>query len=257
MELALFSVTPVTLEPITALMIVEPEPVPEFVTVPVLFTLVVERVIPASVELLLFSMRLPVPVVPPDTVRSFVPLLLVRVVPPLFTVMAVVLIVRAEVVLFSVIPVTLLPIPPLIVVVPPPVPALVIEPTLLALTVEIVIAAAVLASRVRFPVPVIPPLIVSAPVIPPATIRSAPPRARPPLKVAAPVPWRVRSPPRAKAEVVKLVVVVFIVRVRFPVVLPPPVKTFVPPEPPESNVKSPVMLTRFESVRGVPLVLFL
>ena len=88
-----------------ALIVVEPAPVPELVMVPILLTLVVERVIPETIALLLLSIRLPVPVMPPDTVSTELPLLLlfVRVLPELFTVMAVVLIVRAEVALFSMI----------------------------------------------------------------------------------------------------------------------------------------------------------
>ena len=116
----LFWMTPVTLVPMTALMVVPPEPEPELVMVPALLTEVVERVIPAAIELLLLRMRLPVPLIPPETVKSALPLELelVRVVPPLFTVKAVVLIVSAEVVLFSVIAVTFAPTPPLMVVVP-------------------------------------------------------------------------------------------------------------------------------------------
>jgi len=67
--------------------------------VPVLLTAVVEIVIPASVELLLLSMRLPVPLIPPDTVNIAPPELLVSVVPPELTVIALVEIVNAEVVL--------------------------------------------------------------------------------------------------------------------------------------------------------------
>ena len=70
---------------------------------------------------------------PPDDV-------LVKVVPPLFTVSAVVLIVSAEVPLFSVIAVTFDPMPPLIVVPPEPVPALVIVPALLIAAVEKAVA---------------------------------------------------------------------------------------------------------------------
>ena len=67
-DVLLLSVTPVTLVPMTALMTLAAAPAPEFVIVPVLFTLVVERVmIPAPVE---FSVRLPLPVTPPLKVRA-------------------------------------------------------------------------------------------------------------------------------------------------------------------------------------------
>src|SRR6266404_5784328 len=97
--------TPVTLVPITALMSVEPVPLPELVIVPVLLRVVPDTVIPLAVALLFLRVRLPVPVVPPDRVNSAVPLLLVRVVPPMFTFRRP-LIVSAELVLFSVMPVT-------------------------------------------------------------------------------------------------------------------------------------------------------
>ena len=53
---------------------------------------VVEIRIPLFVELLLLSIRLPVPITPPETINNWIPLLFVRVVPELFTVIAVVLI---------------------------------------------------------------------------------------------------------------------------------------------------------------------
>ena len=175
----------------TALMVTPPDPEPELVMVPVLFADVVEIVIPAAMELLLLRIRLPVPVVPPDTVKSELPLalLLVTVVPPLATVMAVVLIVRAEVALFSVTVVTFAPIPPLKVTRPLLVPPLVMVPVLLT---EAVLMVTVLVvpelSIVRFPVPVMPPLIVMAPVVPfLAIVRLLPPRAIAPLKVGASV----------------------------------------------------------------------
>ena len=164
-EVELFWIMPVTLVSMTALMAVVPEPVPELVIVPVLLTLVVERVIPEAIALLLLSTRLPVPVTPPDTVSTALPLelLFVRVVPPLFTVRAVVLIVRAEVVLFSMICVTFAPTPPLIVTLPLFVPELVIVPVLLTDAVERVMpeAIALLFLRIKLPVPVTPPDTVS------------------------------------------------------------------------------------------------
>ena len=62
-EVLLFSVTPVTLVPITALIVVVPAPVPEFVIVPVLFRLAPLKVIVPLVPLLIT--RLLVPVTPP------------------------------------------------------------------------------------------------------------------------------------------------------------------------------------------------
>ena len=113
-EVALFSTTPVTLAPITALINVEPAPVPELVIVPALLTEVVESVRHEAIELLLFSTRLPVPIIPPETVSSELPLalLFVSVVPELFTVIKMVPIVNADAALFSVIPVTFEPTPP-------------------------------------------------------------------------------------------------------------------------------------------------
>ena len=99
-EFALFCVTPVTLVPITALMSVEPVPVPEFVMVPVLLMAVVERVMPAARALLLARIKSPVPLTPPDKVRALVPAVFVKVVVPLEFIVKAPLIVNAEVVLF-------------------------------------------------------------------------------------------------------------------------------------------------------------
>ncbi len=73
---------------------------------PVLFALIVKS---------------PMPAVPPDTVKSAVPVEASVLPPP--SVMAVVPIVRADVLLAWVMPVTLAPTPPLTVVVPVPVPS--------------------------------------------------------------------------------------------------------------------------------------
>lgn len=99
-EVELFWVTAVTLAPTAALINVRPVPEPELVIAPALFTEVVESVMPLSVELLLFSTKLPEPVTPPDTVSSAVPEEFVKVVPLLLSVTAFVLIVKADVVLF-------------------------------------------------------------------------------------------------------------------------------------------------------------
>jgi hypothetical protein len=63
-DVLLFCVTPVTLDPISALIVVEPVPVPVFVTVPTLFTLLVDNVIVPVVAPLLI-VKLLVPVTPP------------------------------------------------------------------------------------------------------------------------------------------------------------------------------------------------
>lgn len=153
-----------------ALIVTPPVEVPELVMVPTWLTLVVESVIPAAVELLLFSIKFPLPLTPPETVRSVVPLVLVNVVPELLTLKAVVLMVNADVVLLRVIAVTLTPMPPLMVVVPDPAPILVTVPTILTLAVEKTIVPVVaLLLIVRLLVPVIPPLNVPeipAPVLP-------------------------------------------------------------------------------------------
>src|SRR6185436_9475878 len=120
-EVALFSTTPVTLAPTTALMSVEPTPVPEFVIVPILFTAVVDSVIPFASVLLLLRTRLPaVLATPPDTVNRAPPLLASVVPTELFVVSAVVLMVSGEVALPSPVdfsvrlpPVTSLVTPPL------------------------------------------------------------------------------------------------------------------------------------------------
>lgn len=65
--------TPVTLVPITELILTPPLPVPELVTVPVLFKLPVLIVIPAALVLLLVRFMFPVPVIPPLIVRTPVP----------------------------------------------------------------------------------------------------------------------------------------------------------------------------------------
>ena len=74
-EVLLFWMRPVTLVPMTALMVVVPEPEPELVIVPALLRLVVERVTVPVVALLLM-VRLLVPVTPPlKVVEMAVPLL--------------------------------------------------------------------------------------------------------------------------------------------------------------------------------------
>ena len=168
-EFALFWIRPVTFEPMAADIVVPPIPVPEFVIVPVLLIAVVDSVTPASVALSFFKIRLPVPVAPPDSVSSFVPLELVSVVPAEFTARAPD-IVKAEVVLFSITLVTLEPIPPDIVVVPVPAPILVTVPVLFIAAVEkVMVPEVAFSSMVRLLVPVTPPLKVvdiAVPVFP-------------------------------------------------------------------------------------------
>ena len=67
-EVLLFSVTLVTFVPITALIVVVPAPVPEFVIVPVLFRLVPLKVIVPLVSLLITQLL--VPVTPPVNVAE-------------------------------------------------------------------------------------------------------------------------------------------------------------------------------------------
>ena len=64
-EVELFWMTPVTFGPMTALIVVVPLPVPEFVIVPELLTEVFERVIVLPDPPVAFSIKLPVPVIPP------------------------------------------------------------------------------------------------------------------------------------------------------------------------------------------------
>ena len=71
-DVALFWMTPVTLVPMTALMVVVPVPVPELVMVPVWLIEVVERVIVPV--LVLFIIMFPVPVMPPFRINAAVPL---------------------------------------------------------------------------------------------------------------------------------------------------------------------------------------
>ena len=134
------------------------------VTVPVLFKVLedtVEIVIPLAMLLLLLSTKLPVPVTPPETVNKLEPLalLFVNVVPLELTVIADVVIDKADVALFSIICVTFDPTPPLIKVTPDPVPLFVTVPALLSEAVEMVMpfAVVVLLLSTKLPVPVTPP----------------------------------------------------------------------------------------------------
>lgn len=123
---------------------------------------VVESVRLFAVELLLSKMMFPVPDVPPETVNDAAPLLSVKVVDVLLTVMAVVLMSNADVAELSVIAVTLAPTPPLMVVTLLLVPELVIVPALLTEAVDKVTEEdASTPLMVRFPVPVMPPLKVN------------------------------------------------------------------------------------------------
>ena len=112
-EVALFWTTPVTLEPITALIVVAAVPLPELVTVPMLLTGPVVTEMP-FVLLLVSRVRLPVPETPDETVKRAAALA-VSVVPPLFTFSAEPLMVSGLLVLAWVMAVTLEPTPPVIV----------------------------------------------------------------------------------------------------------------------------------------------
>ena len=72
-EVELFWVMPVTFEPTPPLIVTLPDPLPELVIVPALL-MVFEIVMPLAVELLLFSVKLPVPVMPPEWVKTAQPL---------------------------------------------------------------------------------------------------------------------------------------------------------------------------------------
>ena len=80
--------------PLIRVVALVPVPVPLLVIVPALFTLAVESVIPLVIALLLLSTKLPVPDTPPVTVK--LPAVSVRVVPPLATVIAVVVMLSGE-----------------------------------------------------------------------------------------------------------------------------------------------------------------
>ena len=166
----LFCVSAVTFKPSSALTNTEPVLLPEFVTVPMLFTDVADRVIPLAMALLLLSTKLPVPVTPPDRVSSEVPLMLLLIkvvvlIPP--RMVSAPLTFKAEVVLFSVMPVTRLPTPALTNVAPVPVPLLVITPALFTLVVDRVklLFVLVLLFSTKLPVPDTPPVTVKVPAV--------------------------------------------------------------------------------------------
>jgi len=185
-EIVLFSVTPVTFAPTPPLMRTEPAAVPELVIVPVLFTLVVESVMPLAVALLLLRIRLPVPVTPPDTVNNAVPAVFVKVVPPLFTVNAVVLRVRPAVVVFWVMAVTLVPTPPVMVCAVVLVLVLTMVPVLLTeLVVKLTMPVVPVPLRRTLPVPVTPPDKVSPKVVVDTSVTSWLLNVMAPLKVEA------------------------------------------------------------------------
>lgn len=71
--MVVFCVTPVTLEPITELIVTVPEPLPELVTVPPLFMLPVWKVIPPV--LLAFIVKANAAVIAPLNVAFPLPLL--------------------------------------------------------------------------------------------------------------------------------------------------------------------------------------
>jgi hypothetical protein len=270
-DVVLFCLRPVMLVPITELIRELPEPPPEFVTVPVLLTAAAEMVIPLLVALLLFKIKLPVPVTPPVNVSRVVPLLLVSVVPPAFTVSAP-LIFNADVVVFWTMPVMLVPTPAEIVVEPEPVPELVREPVLLMDVPDNVIPAAkvLLLFKIKLPVPVAPPLNVSilvpllfVSVVPPVLTANAPLSVNaevvvfsatlvtfeptPPLIVVVPVP----------APVLVIVPVLFtalVANATVPVVeLVPIVKLFVPVTPPLKVVEIAAPVLPNVSVPLVPV----
>ena len=98
-EVVLFWLIPVTLEPTVAVIVTVPAPEPIELMTPALFTEVVVNVTPAFSVLSLSKIKLPEPVTPPVKVKATVPVLFIKLVPPLLTVNAP-LTVNAEVVLF-------------------------------------------------------------------------------------------------------------------------------------------------------------
>src|SRR3954452_18826455 len=118
---------PVTLDPTAALTSEAPEPDPALMTFPPWFTVEPDTVTALAVPLLLARVRSPVPLVPPDRVRTVVPRVFETWVPPLFTASDP-LTVRAEVVELWVTADTADPTAALIVVAPVPPPLLVIVP---------------------------------------------------------------------------------------------------------------------------------
>ena len=149
-----------------------PVPVPEFVTVPVLLIVfnvtppVVTPAVFAPIALLFFRTMLLAPLIPPVTFRMELPLVLL-----LMNCSAAFGVIRpatfnCEVALFSMICVTFDPIAALMSVAPAPVPELVIVPVLFTAVVASVMPlfVAPLLFRIRFCVPVTPPLRVSTPV---------------------------------------------------------------------------------------------
>ena len=67
-EVELFWVIPVTLALMIELIVTPPEPLPELVIVPIFCTVVGEIVMPLAVVPSFLRIRLPVPVMPPETV---------------------------------------------------------------------------------------------------------------------------------------------------------------------------------------------
>ena len=136
-EVLLFSISPVTLLPMAALIVTVPVPLPELVTVPILLTAVVITLMAPAVELLFWRIRFPeVLATPPERVSTCVPREFIKVVPTVVLGVSAPLIVKAEVVLASVMDVTFAPIGALIVTPPLPVPELVIVPVILIAVVE-------------------------------------------------------------------------------------------------------------------------
>lgn len=139
-----------------------------FVTVPVLFKEVVFIFIPLLRGPILFNVKFPVPVIPPETCNPLLKVVLVftSVVPLLFTVSG--LVDMSKPVVWALRVVTLLPTPPLILAAVrfELEPALEIVPTILIGKVETTTILVLTGAKVRSPVPVIPPVnvFVSAPV---------------------------------------------------------------------------------------------
>lgn len=223
-----------------------PRPVPEFVIVPMAFTFAVETVIPAAKSLLLFRMRFPVPITPPERVSRTAPApetLFVTVVPPLFTVKAP-LTVRAEVGLDSVIAVTFVPTGALNKTLPAPVPELVIVPTGFTLVMETVraLATSLLFLRIKLPVPVTPPETVKRGAVTPTL----------PLMSVVPLMFTATAPLTVRGDVR----LAWVIEVTLPPI--PPLKVVVATPVPEL-ITAPVKFTSpakvIPAAAGLPLTL--
>ena len=238
-EVLLFWTTPVTLAPMTALMSDAPLPLPELVMVPMLLTLVPEKVMPLASALLLLSTRLPVPLTPPETVSTEPPLLLVKVLLLAPTVTRP-LTVKAEVVLFSMISVTFVFTAALMSDEPLPLPELVIVPMFFTPSKRVMPPAiALLLLSTRLPVPLTSPV----------TLNRELPLALLLMRVVPPL-FTITSPLIVKAEVALFSMMAVTFVPTSPLIL-------VKPLPVPELVIVPVLFTSFVSLMPLSIALLL